>query len=375
MDGQTIILFIVGLALVAGGADVFVRGASRLAVSLGVSPLVIGLTVVAYGTSAPELAVSLRAGLDQAPDVAVGNVVGSNIYNIVLILGLASLAAPLSVSHQLLVRDLPLMIGLSIVLVAMSLDGRVERIEGALLAAGCLAYTVFSIRKGRQEVRDARLLNDPRVLAEMSLSFFRRWGGPVARVLLGTALLVLGAGWVKDGAVGIAAYLGVSELVIALTVVAVGTSLPELATSVAASLQGERDIAVGNAIGSNMFNILLVVGVAAALTQGGLAVAPQALRFDMPVMLAVAVVCWPLFAVGRRISRAQGAFLLLFGAFYTFFLVYKAGQQQVPTAREAAGIIVLILLPAVLLLLCGEHLWRGRRRRSGSCDSLNGDAS
>ncbi len=361
MVGGTFILFVVGLGFVAGGAHLFVRGASGLAVSFGVSPLVIGLTVVAYGTSAPELAVSLRASMAQASDVAIGNVVGSNIYNIVLILGLASLAVPLSVSRQLLIRDVPLMIGLSIVLVLMSADGRIQRIEGVLLAAACAAYTTYSLRTSRREVRDARLLHGAPATDEHVLPFRVRWGFPIAKVLIGTGVLVLGAGWVKDGAVDIAQHLGVSELVIALTVVAIGTSLPELATSVAASMHGERDMAVGNAVGSNIFNILLVIGVAAAFSPGGLAVAPQALHFDMPVMLALAVACWPLFAINQRISRAQGAFFLLFGAFYAAFLVYKAGQGDVPTSWDAVVVIGFVLLPAVMLVIAAERWWKSRQ--------------
>jgi len=362
----TVILFALGLALVAGGADIFVRGAARLAVTMGVSPLVIGLTVVAYGTSMPELAVSLQASVTGTPDIAVGNVIGSNIYNILLILGLAAVAAPLTVSRQLTRLDVPLMIGVSVLLMLMSLDGRVSRIEGAILFAGCVIYTVGSIRKGRREVRDARLLGHDRAPEMPATPFLQRWIQPIALAVVGLALLVLGSAWVKGGAVAIARWCGVSELVIALTVVAVGTSLPEVATSVAAALRGEREMAVGNAVGSNMFNILLVIGSTSALASHGLPVAVEALRFDMPVMIAIAVACLPIFATGRRITRVEGAFFLLYGTAYTAFLVHKARSGQSPTIQDAAVLVFMVLLPAVTALVIFQKWQAARKARCTS---------
>ncbi|MBA2573134.1 MAG: calcium/sodium antiporter, partial [Gemmatimonadetes bacterium] len=228
----TLFLFIVGVGLLVGGAELLVRGASRLAGSFGVSPLVVGLTVVAFGTSAPELAVSVQASFDGRSDLAFGNVVGSNIANILLILGLAAVVTPLVVSRQLVRLDVPLMIAASVLLYLMALDGSISRVEGIVLFIGVVTYTTLLIRYGRRETALAR--------AEAGIESAPP-GGPwvanAALVAVGLGLLVLGSWWLVNGAVAIATALGVSELIIGLTVVAVGTSMPEIATSVLASIR------------------------------------------------------------------------------------------------------------------------------------------
>ena len=350
MDPTVLGLFVLGRVLLVVGAELLVRGASRLAVRLGISPLVIGLTVVAYGTSTPELAVSVQAGLAGQADIAVGNVVGSNIFNVLFILGLSALVAPLVVSRQLVRLDVPLMIGVSVVLLVVALDGTINWFDGMLLTAGMVAYTVFAVRQSRKEsaaVQREYAQED----GDAGRQGRRRLFAQIGLIVIGLALLVLGARWLVDGAVAIAKTFGVSELVIGLTIVAAGTSLPEVATSVVAALRGERDIAVGNVVGSNIYNILAIAGVAALVTPGGLDVAPAILRFDLPVMIAVALACLPIFATGHVIARWEGVLFLGYYTAYTLYLVLAATAHDALPAYSAAMIGFALPLTAVTLLV------------------------
>ncbi len=343
-------LFVLGLVLLVAGAELLVRGASRLAARFGISALVIGLTVVAFGTSAPELAVSLKAGLAGQPDIALGNVVGSNIFNVLFILGLAALIAPLVVSQQLVRFDVPLLIGVSGLLLVMALDGTISVFDGLLLIAGVVSYTAFAIGMSRRES------------AAMRAEYAREYGDghsagrghlplQIALIVAGLAMLVLGAHWLVGGAVAIARLLGVGELVIGLTIVAAGTSLPEVATSIVAALRGERDIAVGNVIGSNLFNILAIAGIAAVVTPGGLTVAPALIRFDIPVMIAAALACLPIFATGHLITRWNGALFLGYYVAYVLYLVLAATQHAILPAFSAALLWFVLPLTAVTLVV------------------------
>ena len=306
MELSVLLLFVLGLLLLAAGAEILVRGASRLAAALKISPLVIGLTVVAFGTSAPEMAVSVRSAFSgqAGADLALGNVVGSNIFNILLILGLSATITPLVVTQQLVRRDVPIMIGVSVLMLLLAFDGSISRWNGLLLFGGIIAYTAFAIIQGRKE--------GSAVQKEYAQEYADKPKGVVSFVqnvlfiLIGLAMLVLGSNWLVDGAITIARAFGVSELVIGLTIVSAGTSLPEVATSVMASIKGERDIAVGNVIGSNLFNILAVLGLAALVAPDGINVASSALRFDIPVMIVVAVACLPIFFTGYSIARWGG---------------------------------------------------------------------
>ncbi len=268
MSAMTIVLFIIGLGFLIGGAEALVRGASRLAAAVGISPLVIGLTVVAFGTSVPELAVSVRAGYFGQADVALGNVVGSNICNVLLILGAAAAVAPLAISARLVRFDVWVMIGVSLILLMLVMDGRVGRVDSLLLLAGAVAYTAWLIYESRK--RDAHRPETAPSGEDPARKITRHnWLINVGLVLLGLVLLTVGAQWLVNGAVTFARALGISELIVGLTIVAVGTSLPELATSVVAAARGQRDIAVGNVVGSNIFNILVVLGLSAAVSSGG----------------------------------------------------------------------------------------------------------
>jgi len=345
---MAVLQFFLGLVLLVGGAEALVRGAVRLGRSVGISSLVIGLTVVAFGTSAPELAVSLRAALlgPAGSDIALGNVVGSNIFNVLFILGASAMITPLVVSQRLVRIEVPIMIATSILLLIMGADGRISWPEGAVLVAGLLAYTGLAVLKGRPD--------DPSVEAEYAAEFGTAIRGvrPVAlHVLLivaGLALLVWGSRWMVDGAVALAASMGVSDLVIGLTIVAAGTSLPEVATSIVAALKGERDIAVGNVVGSNIFNVLAVLGLS-ALASRGLTVSAETLQLHIPVMIAAAAVCLPIFFTGGRIARVEG--LLFFGLYllYTGYLIVKASHPEAATSYRS--IVLFLVVPLTTLIV------------------------
>ena len=314
----------VGLAVLTAGAEVLVRGAVGLAAAVRLSPLVIGLTVVAYGTSAPELVVSVKAAAAGQPEIALGNVVGSNIFNVLVILGLSSLIVPLRVDQQLVRLDVPLLIVTSLATYALALDGRLGGLEALGLVAGLVVYTVWLIRKSRRE-------QSAEVLGEYSAEFAERSPATPARMLLfvalvaaGLAMLVVGADLFVEAAITIARGWGLSELVIGLTLVAAGTSMPEVATSLVAAFKGERDIAVGNVVGSNIFNLMGVLGISGLVSGGGLPVGPEMISQDLPVMVFVAVACLPVFLIGHTIDRWEGAVLLACYCLYTTALICEA---------------------------------------------------
>jgi cation:H+ antiporter len=353
--------FTLGLVLLIAGAEWLVRGAARLARLWGLSPLVIGLTVVAFGTSSPELAVTVQAALAGSADLALGNVVGSNIFNVLFILGLSALIVPLRVSKQLVRFDVPLMIGVSVLLLLLVLDGRLDRFDGALLVAGLVAYTVFVIRQGRREEAEAAGGIAPPTAGVRAFL----WAGLL--VLVGLGLLVLGSRLLVESAVMIARALGVSEAVIGLTLVAAGTSLPEVATSIVAALRGERDMAVGNVVGSNLYNILAILGCAVLLAPSGIDVNPALRHFDIPVMIAVAVACLPVFFTGGVIARWEGG---LFFAYYLAYAAYLVLDSSGHAALPAYSAIMLeFVLPITFVTLLVLLL---RALHQASRDGLRG---
>lgn len=349
MSAIVLILFVVGLVLLVLGAEFLVRGASRLAFAIGISPLVVGLTIVAYGTSAPELAVSVQSSFMGASNIAMGNVVGSNIANILLILGISAIIAPLVVSVQLVRLEVPLMIGLSVLVWLFGLDGAIGRFDGLLLFAGAVSYTIIAIWQGRKESRSASS-GDPIAIDSKQAEFgAKQLVLQLGLIAIGLALLVVGSNWLIDGAVTIARYFEISELIIGLTIVAVGTSLPEMATSIVASLRGERDIAVGNLVGSNIFNILAVLGLSGLVAPNGIAVSASVLSFDIPVMIVVAFACLPVFFTGSIIARWEGAlFFGYYGAYVLYLLLNATGQPILPAYSTA---LVAIALPLTLITL------------------------
>lgn len=361
MGITTILILIAGLVLLVVGAEVLVKGASRIAFMFGLSPLVIGLTIVAYGTSAPELMVSVQSSLAGQPDIALGNVVGSNIFNVLLILGISALITPLVVAQQLIRLDVPILIGVSFLTLMFGMDGKISRVDGAIFVVGIILYTTFLLLQSRKE-------SNPEVTEE----YEREYGDSTARspqqiainigfVLLGLGLLVLGSKFLVDSSIAIARSFGVSELVIGLTLVAAGTSLPELATSVVASVRGERDIAVGNVIGSNIFNILAVLGGSSLFSSDGLTVSASALRFDIPVMIAVAVICLPVFITGQLIARWEGLLFLSYYVAYTAYLIMDSTNHE--KLQIFSNILLFVVFPATIISLGVSFLPSFRKSR------------
>lgn len=361
MTLMTFVYLIAGLVLLVAGAEVLVRGAAKLAAQFGISPLVIGLTVVAFGTSAPETAVSVQAALSGSGDIAIGNVVGSNIANVLLILGMTALVAPLVVSRQLIRLDVPIMIGASLVTFALAWDGELSRLDGALLFSAVVVYTLFLVISSRRE--KAAATNDE-FTQEFGLDASAKpHAGLInaALVLGGLVLLVVGSNFLVEGAVSLARALGLSELVIGLTVIAIGTSLPELATSLMAAFRGERDIAVGNIVGSNIFNLLCVLGLASLISPQAIVVSPNALAFDFPVMIAVAVACLPIFFTGYAINRWEGLLFLAYYVAYTAYLVMSSADRPFTDIFSDAMLGYALPLTTITLLIIAGRAWKKQR--------------
>lgn len=337
-----------GLVLLIAGAQLLVRCAEHIAAKLKVRPLLIGLTVVAMGSSAPQMTVSLQAAFNDTADIAVGSVIGSNTFNILVTLGLSALIIPLRVSRQLVRLDIPLMILASAMVFTLALNHQLDRLDGALLLGGLLTYLLLLLYQSRHSGHHHPHHDRPPT----------SWLGTLS--LMGCALLLLGiAGHLLLGAaLEVASELGLSERIIGLTIVAVCTSLPELATSLIAAFRGQREIAVGNVIGSNVFNLLGVLGLTALLAPAPLSVSPNALAFDLPVMLGVAALCLPVFYSGYRITRVEG--LLFLGLYLAYGLHMVSFTTGMPLAGKLEHLMLVYLLPALLVfvLLSAVRAWR-----------------
>jgi len=356
-----VLFFVLGLALLVAGAHFLVSGASQLALSLGLSPLVVGLTIVAFGTSAPEMAVSTNAVLAGSADMAVGNVVGSNIFNILVILGLSALIVPLSVHVQVIRQELPIMIGSAVLLMMLGFDGRISMLEGAVLLLLLVIYTVFLVVQARRTSRAEATDFESEIQIDRSDRWTSRWYVQLFWVIAGLILLVLGSTWLVDSAVVFARALGVSELIIGLTIVAAGTSLPEVAASLAAAMKGERDMAVGNVVGSCVFNTLGCLGLAGVVSGAvGVPMAPSLINFDLWVMLAVFFACLPVFVAGREISRWRG---LLFFAYYIVYVTYLILQAQSHAVLPAfSSAMISFVLPITIVTLIVMMVRQGSAR-------------
>jgi cation:H+ antiporter len=307
------LLIAAGLAGLLVGADLLVRGGAALATHLGVTPIVVGLTVVALGTSLPELAVGIDAVQQGVPGLAVGNVVGTTLVNILFILGLSALIRPIAFERRTLRFDLPAMTGASLALWLLALDGVLSTLDGALLCAGGVAYTagiVWTSRKEPAPVREDYAARSARAGRGVALRALMLVGG-IGLVLLGAELLV-------DGATDVARSLDVSEALIGLTVIAIGTSAPELVTTITSTLRGDRDIAVGNLLGSSVYNVALILGITVLTASGGVEVPDEVVTADLVVLAVVAVITVPVLVSGHRISRVEG------GAFVAAYFGYLA---------------------------------------------------
>lgn len=318
MDLHPGIVFFAGLVIIIVGAELMLRGAARTAVLLGIKPIVIGLTVVSIGTSMPELAVGVTAAAEGKGSLAVGNIAGTNILNILMILGLSALIRPLPV-HSLSVRlDVPVMIASALMLVAMAWDGVLSRAEGLVMLGAAVVYTFALVRmSGRESPALRREFSEEYSIAAIPSTFIsaRIWN--ILLLIAGLAVTVLGANLLVSGAVDLAREFGISDAIIGLTVVAIGTSAPELATTLVATFKDDRDVAVGNLIGSSIYNILVILGLTCMVARGGIDVGDEILRIDLPLAAAVALVCLPVFSSDRMVSRLEGG---LFVAAYLLYL-------------------------------------------------------
>lgn len=340
---------VTGLLLLMGGAELLVRGAACLAAGLKVRPLVMGLGVVALGSSAPQLVVSLQAAYVGTPDIAVGSLFGSNIFSLLVTLGLSALIVPLRVSRQLVRLDIPLLIAASALVFLLAFNEQLGRLEGSLLLGGLVVYLGTLWRQSRHPGRGP----DPR----KAVPWLRSAG-----LMFGGLLLLMGGGHLLlEAAIEVAKDFGLSDRIIGLTIVAVGTSLPELATSLIAALRGQREIAVGNVIGSNLFNLLGVLGLTALLAPQPLSVSPNALDFDLPVMLGVAVLCLPLFYSGYRITRGEG--LILLGLYLAYGLHVVSFTTGMPLAARLEDLMLFYVLPVLgaVVVVTSVKAWRRQR--------------
>lgn len=341
MDLLVVFMFIAGLGALVVGAETLVKHASALSLKMGISPLIVGLTIVAFGTGAPELAVGVYAAWMGQDDLLMGNIVGSNIANILLVLGLGAVLAPIAVNRQVIKLDAPVMIGASLLLMGLSLDGSLGLSDGLILLVGCILYLILLFKT--QPIDDTlQSTTTEKTTHPAGIARHIIW------VIAGLALIVLGSQWLTNSAVTIAAALGVSETFIGLTIVAIGTSLPEIATTVIAMMRGERDLAVGNVVGSCTFNILAVLGISSVVAPNGIILSDTTLHTDLPIMLVATLGCLPLFFTHHYLSRWEGGVFLGYYGLYTSYLILHAIQS--PLAQIVGAIFWFALLPITCII-------------------------
>ncbi|SEF18394.1 calcium/sodium antiporter [Jiangella alba] len=316
------LLIAVGFAGLLGGAELLVRGGTGLALRLGIAPIVVGVTVVALGTSLPELAVGIDAARQDSAGLAVGNIVGTNLVNLLLILGLSAAIAPIALDARTLRLDLPLMAGAALLLLAVALDGTFGRVDGVVLVLFGVGYTLAILYVSRRESAAVRAEYDAGLApADRPGTRGRPWRDLLS-LAVGIAIIVVGATLLVDGAVDAARSFGVSDAVIGLTVIAIGTSAPELVTTIVSTVRGNRDIALGNLLGSSVYNIAIILGITILAAPDVVQVPDEVLGGDLLLMVAVALACIPVFVSGRRISRVEGGlFVAAYAGYLTWLLV------------------------------------------------------
>lgn len=349
---EPILWFIAGLFILILGAELLVRSASRIAGFFGIPKLIIALTIVAFGTSAPELAVSIKAGIDGQTDLMLGNIIGSNISNILLILGLSALIIPLKVHSNLIRFDVPVMIAITVLMFLFALNGSISFIECLILSFLLVLYMWFlATQSGKTEFTEA----SPQKRHE---PLFKS----IITGLAGLVMLVMGARWLVSSATIFAELAGVSELVIGLTIVAFGTSLPEIGTTLVAAFRGERDIAVGSIIGSNILNILAVLGISGLFIPGAIPVPESVLRFDMLILLAASIACIPIFFTGHKISRWEGALFFSFYVAYITYLFLASAEHEILGIFSTAVMMFVLPIVTITILAIAAREWKRRRR-------------
>jgi cation:H+ antiporter len=355
----TIVLFVAGLAALIAGAELFLKAVDHFGLKWGVSPLIMGLTVVAFATGAPELAISIKAAASGSADLVLGNIVGSNIANILLILGITSLIAPINITKRVIRVDVPIVIAVSALVYILAFDGALTSLDGGILLMGLVGYSIFTyftIRKSREDNEISEVFEYGESVDELAKGAFF-YVKNIGFLLTGLVLIVLGSNWMVESAVEIATVLGMSELVIGLTIVSIGTSLPEVATSLSAARKGKADIAVANVLGSNLYNVLLTLGLTLIIAPNILDVSADAIKLDLPFMVAVSIACIPIFVAGFNLTRTDGSlFLLYYGTYLTYLVLHAIGSP-------AAQTIELGMLYAVLPLTVIYMIWRIIRYR------------
>lgn len=346
------LVFLAGLIGLLVAGHLVVRAASILGARFGLSPMVIGLTIVAAGTSAPELAVVGQSVAAGDSELAVGSIIGSNIANVLLVLGIAATIGTISVASRAVRVDIPVMIAASSLFLVFALDNSIARLESAVLVAGVVAFVVWTLRSSGDDPSGAGS-EDLGAASQAPLAWI------VGSLALGVGGLAVAARFVVSGAEDIAVDLGMPELIVGLTVVALGTSAPEIVTTIIAAAQGRRDLAVGNAVGSNIFNILLVLGVIGVFAPGGIDVSPDALELDLPVLLAAAVACLPIVAWDHKLDRWEGAVFVAYYAAYVAFLVLDATGHR---AKDPFALVMWVFVMPLTALTAAVIVWRERER-------------
>lgn len=351
---MTVILFIAGLVALIGGAELFLKAVDHFGLKWGVSPLIMGLTVVAFATGAPELAISIKAATSGNADLVLGNIIGSNIANILLILGITSLISPLNITRRMIRIDVPIVIVVSLVLFLLALDGILSPFDGMVLLVGFIGYSIFTyfqIQKSRDEESAEELFEFEGTVDDLTKGAFF-YIKNVGFLLIGLGLIVLGSNWMVDSAVSIATKLGISQLVIGLTIVSIGTSLPEVATSLTSARKGNADIAVANVMGSNLYNVLLTLGLTLVIAPNALEVSKDALSLDLPFMLAVSIVCIPIFIAGFNLTRTDGLIFLFYYVTYLAYLVMNSMGSAYAIYIEY--VMIWAIVPATVMYV----IWR-----------------
>jgi cation:H+ antiporter len=316
---HAIIWIVLGLAALVAGAELIVRGGTRVAAYLRIPPIIIGLTIVSVGTSVPELAVGIEAAHRGNGALAVGNIAGTNVVNLLLILGVSALLRPLALTMQTLRIDLPVMGFAAVGFLAMCWDGELSRLEGIAMVSAGVAYTLLIIYLARRESSDAKQEFASEFTVKSTLQPAAMLALSVAMLLVGIAIVVVGSDWLVDGASTLARAMGVSEALIGLTIVAIGTSSPELVTTIIGTLRNDRDVAVGNLLGSSIYNILAILGITCLVPAQGLAVERELIHIDIPFMVGATLACIPVFLSGRRVTRTEGG---VFVAAYLAYITY-----------------------------------------------------
>lgn len=336
------------------GAELFLKAVDHFGLKWGISPLIMGLTVVAFATGAPELAISVKAAFSGSADLVLGNIIGSNIANILLILGITAVISPLNITRRVVRIDVPIVIVASAAVYFMALDGGLTTLDGVILLAGFVAYSYFTFVQIKKNTGDGNVDEvfqyemSPEELERDSIFYVKN----VGLLLVGLTLIVLGSNWMVDSAVTIARIFGLSELVIGLTIVSIGTSLPEVATSLSAARKGKADIAVANVMGSNLYNMLLTLGLTLVIAPSILAVSEDAITLDLPFMVAVSIACIPIFIAGFNLTRMDGSIFLIYYTTYLTYLVLDALGSPIVEAMQT--IMMFAVIPATILYM----IWR-----------------